>query len=116
MEEVEIKVQTLALGELDPRTPAALVMPRPERRTRLHRPEDMHQTGAIPAPLENLGDAILLAEVPSGNELHFHAGSAGQPQGVIPQRVPQRFGKLAQIKAPNVDRKSVGWGGGVVVG
>jgi hypothetical protein len=64
----------------------------------------MHQTGAIPVPLENLGEAILLAEAPSRNELHFHPGGAGQRQGMIPQRIPQRFGKLAQIKAANVGR------------
>ena len=104
MEKVEIVVQALALGDLETRAPAGLVMPRTERRTRLHRREDMHQTRPIPAPLDQLGNAILLAEVSFGNELHFHSGGAGQRHGVIPQRVPQRFGELAQIKATNVGR------------
>ena len=72
----------------------------------------MHQTGAVPAPLDYFGNAIPLAEVPSGNELHCHAGGAGQRQGVIPQRVPQRFGELAQIKTTNVGQVKLPLQGG----
>jgi hypothetical protein len=62
----------------------------------------MRQTGVIPAPLKNLGNALLLAKVPPLNELHFQPGLTGQRHGVIAHRVPQRFSEPAQIKATNV--------------
>jgi len=64
----------------------------------------MHQTGLLPAPVENVGDAVLLAEVPPLNELHFQPGLTGQRQGVIPHRVSQGFGEEAQLEATNVVR------------
>ena len=64
----------------------------------------MHQTGMLPAPVENLGDAILLPEVPQSNQLHIQPGGSGQGQGVIPHRVSQGFGEEAQLEATNVVR------------
>ena len=64
----------------------------------------MHQTGMLPAPVENLGDAILLPEVPPLNELPFQPGGSGQDQGVIPHRVSQGFGEEAPFEATNVVR------------
>jgi len=61
----------------------------------------MHQTGMLPAPVENLGAAVLLPEVPPLNERHFQPGGSGQGQGVIPHRVSQGLGEKSQFEATN---------------
>ena len=55
----------------------------------------------LPALVETLGEAVLLAEVPPRNELRFQPGGASPGQGGIPQRVPQGLGEASQLQTTN---------------
>src|SRR6185436_17999745 len=62
VDEVEVVVQALSGVSAQKCVAGGLVVPRLVRRTRLHRREDVHQTGMISALGEDLLDAIFLAE------------------------------------------------------
>ena len=61
----------------------------------------MDQSGVVPAPRQHRRHPIFFAEVLPLNELDLQPRLPGQFHGVIPQRVAQRFGENAHVKATN---------------
>ena len=89
------------MGELDAGPSTGLVVPGPKRRAGFHRREDVDQSRLRAPASQHFGHAVFLAEVLPLDELDLQPRLSGQLHGVIPQRVAQRFGENAHVKATN---------------
>jgi len=104
VDEVEVVMEALGLGGPEERLPAPLVVPRLERRTRLHRREDVHQAGMVPAGGEQLLDPVLLAEGLAPDELDREPVRCRQPLRVGAELLAKRLGESRVVEQADLPR------------
>ena len=103
VDEVEVKVQALALGRFEKGSMFALVMPGPEARTTLHRREDMHQPRMVATLGQNLLDACLLAKcIVAADELDFQPLLTSQALSIRAQFLAKWLGPERVVEQPDV--------------
>ncbi len=97
IDEVEVVVQALRIPRLEEQFARVLVVPRPERRTWLHRREDVDRAGMVAPLAKDLLDPPFLAEVaPPLDELDLQAVLPRQTFGVVPNLIPKGLGELGE--------------------
>ena len=101
-DEVEVIMQTLALGILEKGFMCFFVVPRFVGCTRLHRRENMHQTWMIAAFSEDGLDAFLFAEILFLDKIDFQAVLSCNCLGVLTQHIAQLLGPLGKIKNTDI--------------
>ena len=98
VEEVAGVMEALGLGRPEEGLPAPLVVPGFERRTRLHRREDVDQAGVVPPLGQERLDPVLLPEGPAPEEVDRQALLCRQPLRVGAEFLPERLGESRVVE------------------
>jgi hypothetical protein len=98
---VEVIMQAFGRGGLQIGAPGLFVVPGRVAGARFHRRKHMNQPGMLTAGQQNLTNPSLLAKVVFPDELDLKAGLGGQPPGVFPDLVAQRFGPFGIVENPD---------------
>ncbi|MCZ2074887.1 MAG: hypothetical protein LC130_07785 [Bryobacterales bacterium] len=102
VDEIEVVVQTLAVVRPQVRLAALLVVPGLVGRAPLHRREDAHQPGLLPAQGENLLHPVFLPHIALAQKLNLDPVGRRQPLGVLAQLISKRFSKPRVVEDPDL--------------
>jgi len=98
VDEVEVVMKTLPAGGFHEGSVCGLVMPGLERRAWLQSREDMDQAGMASPLGEDRLDPVFLAEVLFPDVVDLKPRIFGDPLGVLPDLIAQRFSELGKVE------------------
>ena len=111
VDEVEVVVEALPVLGLEEGLAGRLVVPGLEGRTRLHGRDDVDQSGMSSPPVQDLLDAVLLADVMVAEELDGQPVLRGECLGVAADLIAERFGEPGVVEDADLVLEEVARGG-----
>ena len=102
VDKVEVVMQALAAIVFQKGPAGFLVVPGFVAGAGFQGREDMHQAGMAAAPVEDLLDTLLFAEVFFADEIDFPTVGLREAFGMLSQFLPQRHGPLGVIENANI--------------